>query len=323
MARVISDFYLTGVTILLCLYSRSLFFQFIRAKKLVEEENASDALNTSREERNRTLSEVAKKVLAVAARRGDDPSLVVSDFHLNGVIMFVMAVLTFLLLPIHQELSRIMQDGKIGSGTPYHKRRLQEADDSSPESQMSILTSEALSLCNIKLDDDTQTETPRPKESCPSPTPTPRSTPEVNGPIEPDTSKLVESRSDDMIFSPSKSVVKEEGDQPASTKVCSKEEESSDSSSTSEGSIASFNNVFDVKKNNKAADHGFNPTRLSNPEPYKGWDSLLTELRASGLILRDGDDVSPKEEEEGDVDDDSSCSYGSASFDSSYESEEE
>ena len=330
MARV-SDFHLNGVTILLCLYSRSIFFQFIRAKKLVEEENASDALNTSREERNRTLSEVAKKVLAVAARRGDDPSLVVSDFHLNGVIMFVMALLTFLLLPIHQELSRIMQDGKIGTGTPYHNRRSQEADDSSPESQMSILTSEALSLCNVKLDDDTQTETPRPKESCPSPTPTPRSTPEVNGPREAETNKLVESsRSDDMIFSPSKSVVKEEGDEPTSIKVFSKEEESSSSdsgsSSTSEGSITSFDNVFDAKKNNKAADHGYNPTRLSNPEPYKGWGSLLTELRASGLILRDGDDVSPKEEEEGageDVDEDSSCSYGSASFDSSFESEEE
>ena len=162
MARV-SDFYLNGVTILLCLYSRSLFFQFVRAKKLVEEENASDALNISREERNRTLSEVAKKVLAVAARRGDDPSLV--------------------------EFARIMQDGKIGTnGTPYHNRRSQESDDSSPESQMSILTSEALSLCNVKLDDDTQTETPRPKESCPSPTPScldsvlNRSTPEVNGP---------------------------------------------------------------------------------------------------------------------------------------------
>ncbi len=188
MARV-SDFYLNGVTILLCLYSRSLFFQFIRAKKLVEEENASDALNISREERNRTLSEVAKKVLAVAARRGDDPSLV--------------------------EFARIMQDGKIGTtGTPYHNRRSQESDDSSPESQMSILTSEALSLCNVKLDDDTQTETPRPKESCPSPTPScldsvlNRSTPEVNGPKD---SKLVESsRSDDMIFSSSKSVVKEE-----------------------------------------------------------------------------------------------------------------
>ena len=125
------------------------------------------------------------------------------------------------------------------------------------------------------------------------------------------------SRSDDMIFSSSKSVVNEEG------KVFSKEEESSDSSSTPEGSITSFDNV----KNNKAADHGYNPTRLSNPEPYNGWDSLLTELRASVLILRDGDDVSPKEEErvgeDVDNDDDSSCSYGSASFDSSFESEEE
>jgi predicted metalloprotease len=136
---------------------------FQEAKRLVEEESASEALNISREERNRTLSEVAKKVLAVAARRGDDPSLV--------------------------ELSRLMQDGKIGTtGTPYHYRASQEADDSSPESQMSILTSEALSLCNVKLDDDTQTETPRPKESCPSPTPScldsvlNRSTPEVNGP---------------------------------------------------------------------------------------------------------------------------------------------
>jgi hypothetical protein len=128
----------------------------------------------------------------------------------------------------------------------------------------------------------------------------------VNGPKASDTSKFVESKSQGKVFS--------------------KEEESNDSSSTPEGSITSFDNVvFDVK-NKKAADHGYNPTRLSNPEPYKGWDSLLTELRASGLILRDGDDVSPKEEEEGageDVDDDSYCSYGSASFDSSYESEEE
>lgn len=272
----------------------------------MEEESASDALNISREERNRTLSEVAKKVLAVAARRGDDPSLL--------------------------ELSRIMQDGKIGTtGTPYHNRRSQEVDDSSPESQMSILTSEALSLCNVKLDDDTQTETPRSKESCPSPTPScldsvlNRSTPEVNGPKESDISKLVESRSPDKIFSSSKSVAKEEDDQQTSPKVFLKEEESSGSSSTPEGSITSFDNVFEMK-NNKAADHGYNPTRLSNPEPYKGWDSLLTELRASGLILRDGDDVSPKEEaeavEEEEVDD-SSCSYGSASFDSSYESEEE
>jgi len=146
----------------------------------------------------------------------------------------------------------------------------------------------------------------------------------VNGPKESDTSKLVESKSPDKIFSSSKSVVEGEGDQPASTKVFLKEEESSDSSSTSEGSITSFDNVFEAK-NNKAADHGYNPTRLSNPEPYKGWDSLLTELRASVLILRDGDDVSPKDEERvgEDVDDDSSCSYGSASFDSSYESKEE
>jgi len=38
----------------------------------------------------------------------------------------------------------------------------------------------------------------------------------------------------------------------------------------------------------KRADSQYNPTRLSNPDPYQGWDTLLLELRASGKILRDG-----------------------------------
>jgi hypothetical protein len=77
---------------------------------------------------------------------------------------------------------------------------------------------------------------------------------------------------------------------------------------------------------NKLVESSRSEVMIFSPSKSVGWDSLLTELRASGLILRDGDDViSPKEEEgvEEEVDDDSSCSYGSASFDSSFESEEE
>ena len=42
----------------------------------------------------------------------------------------------------------------------------------------------------------------------------------------------------------------------------------------------------------KRSDSQYNPTRLSNPDPYQGWDTLLLELRASGKILRDDSDSS-------------------------------
>jgi len=108
-----------------------------------------------------------------------------------------------------------------------------------------------------------------------------------------------------------------EVDQPPLTV---EKEEESDGNSTIEGSITSYDEIIEVVPKskskssplhgNKAVDHGYNPTRLSNPEPYEGWDSLLTELRASGLILKDGngDNFSRKDE--------SSCSYGSESFES-------
>ena len=110
------------------------------AKKLLAEEENSrrssivqlpDELN---EERNRTLSEVARKILAVASKRGHDPSLV--------------------------ELAKNMQSGKIATPHPITKRS-KEIDaspvsgTSSPESEISISTTEALSLCGVKLDDHT------------------------------------------------------------------------------------------------------------------------------------------------------------------------
>jgi ankyrin repeat protein len=51
------------------------------------------------EERNRTLSDLAKKVLAVASRRGHDPSLV--------------------------ELAKRIESGKIATSTPYHSTRVE------------------------------------------------------------------------------------------------------------------------------------------------------------------------------------------------------
>ena len=50
-------------------------------------------------------------------------------------------------------------------------------------------------------------------------------------------------------------------------------------------SSSSSSDEHDVSKR---SDSQYNPTRLSNPDPYQGWDTLLLELRASGKILRDG-----------------------------------
>ena len=66
------------------------------------DEEEEDKLNIS-EERNRTLSDVARKVLAIASKRGHDPSLV--------------------------ELAKRMQSGKIA--TPRHGSPNEEADESS------------------------------------------------------------------------------------------------------------------------------------------------------------------------------------------------
>jgi len=262
--------------------------------RLVQEE---DKRNIS-EERNRTLSDVAKKVLAVASRRGHDPSLV--------------------------ELAKRIESGKIATSTPYH---LQEEVNSSPESERSILTSEALSLCGIKLDDD---EVLTPRRDSPTPEPLPsrspsptqscldsalnKSTPDAYIGAgygaknkESDTAKHVEDEGQIKIQSSSESV---EVDPPPFTV---KEDEESNGNSSIEGSITSYDEIIEVVLPNtktplpgkKAVDHGYNPTRLSNPEPYEGWDSLLTELRASGLILRDEENSSS-----------SSCSYGSDSFES-------
>lgn len=51
------------------------------------------------------------------------------------------------------------------------------------------------------------------------------------------------------------------------------------------GSLASADEVFDCN----SLSYKYNPTRIHNPEPYRGWDALLSELKASGRTLRDGD----------------------------------
>ena len=51
------------------------------------------------------------------------------------------------------------------------------------------------------------------------------------------------------------------------------------------GSLASADEVFDCN----SSSYKYNPTRIHNPEPYRGWDALLSELIASGRTLRDDD----------------------------------
>eukprot|EP00986_Skeletonema_menzelii_P013450 scaffold7852_cov151-Skeletonema_menzelii.AAC.15 len=273
-----------------------------------EEEEEKGKLNIS-EERNRTLSDVAKKLLAVASKRGFDPSLV--------------------------ELAKNMQSGKIA--TPSQKSR-EDVKAYSPESETSMSTTEALSLCGVRLDDEV--ETPRTDSPTPQPLPSRSTTPsptqscldsilnkstldacikrgrgedgskdsdEATPPLKD------ESESPIKVYSLSKSSVVQEVEQPPFSP-----NESDSSHSSIEGSKPPPPNKTPLPTGKEI---GYNTHRLSNPQPYEGWDSLLTELRASGLILRDGNDdgeKSPKEEEEeeeGD-DDESSCSYGSDSFES-------
>lgn len=73
------------------------------------------------------------------------------------------------------------------------------------------------------------------------------------------------------------------------------------------GSLTSADEVFDCNPTS----YKYNPTRKCNPEPYRGWDALLNELKASGRTLRDGDSSE---------DSNSVSSYGSNCFES--ESEE-
>eukprot|EP01082_Thalassiosira_pseudonana_P005445 g5082.t1 g5082 contig18:601648-604748(-) len=60
------------------------------------------------------------------------------------------------------------------------------------------------------------------------------------------------------------------------------------------GSISSYDEVEHIPtdfvredENKIRPSTSYNPTRKTNPEPYEGWDSLLTELIASGRILQD------------------------------------
>ncbi|KAK1739046.1 hypothetical protein QTG54_010362 [Skeletonema marinoi] len=287
---------------------RSSMLGLLPAASIDEEEE--DKLNIS-EERNRTLSDVARKVLAVASKRGHDPSLV--------------------------ELAKRMQSGKIA--TPHHGRNREEARNySSPESETSISTTEALSLCGVRLNDDDEVETPRtdsptpqplPSRSTPSPTQScldtvlNQSTPEVCAEDRPkEAATPLKDGSPINVSSLSKSVDEDEDvNQPPFTV---KEEEYTVGNSSIEGSITSYDEIIEVTRPppNRTPlptgqQTGYNPTRLSNPEPYEGWDSLLTELRASGLILRDGNEDKEKSpNEEADESSSSSGSYGSDSFES-------
>jgi hypothetical protein len=67
------------------------------------------------------------------------------------------------------------------------------------------------------------------------------------------------------------------------------------------GSLTSTDEVFDCNPTS----YKYNPTRKYNLEPYRGWDALLNELKASGRTLRDGDSSE---------DSNSVSSYGSNCF---------
>ncbi len=66
------------------------------------------------------------------------------------------------------------------------------------------------------------------------------------------------------------------------------QERNAEDESTLPGSIASFDEEVKFKSDRSAMN--YDPTkctRVFNPEPYKGWDALLTQLKASGRVLRD------------------------------------
>ena len=80
--------------------------------------------------------------------------------------------------------------------------------------------------------------------------------------------------------------------------VSDHETDSSDDESVP-GSITSHDEIVEISNKVSPSDElkessdrtpleKYNPTRMSNPDPYERWDVLLTELRASGRILRDG-----------------------------------
>ena len=270
------------------------------------DEEEEDKMNIS-EERNRTLSDVARKVLVVASKRGNDPSLV--------------------------KLAQRMKSGKLS--TPAHSslnRSSGQVNNYSP-SETSISTTEALSICGVKLDHDDEVETPRTESPRPEPFPTRSLT--TPSPTQscldatlnytPSAESYVLNRNgskDNEAMKPRKDAAPLEIDSLPNTGIQVNgtiKQEESDNNSSVEGSITSYDEIIEVthtppNKTPKTTgkETGYNPTRLSNPEPYEGWDSLLNELRASGLVLRDGnEDDFPKE----DVDDESSSSsYGSASF---------
>ena len=63
----------------------------------------------------------------------------------------------------------------------------------------------------------------------------------------------------------------------------------SGNTSTSLDSLNTTSSSSDEDVSKKRSENSqYNPTRLSNPDPYQGWDTLLLELQASGKILRDG-----------------------------------
>jgi hypothetical protein len=66
------------------------------------------------------------------------------------------------------------------------------------------------------------------------------------------------------------------------------EEWDADDELTLPGSNVSFNEEVKFKSDRSAAKYDpIKSTRVFNPEPCKGWDALLTQLKASGRVLRD------------------------------------
>ena len=203
------------------------------------------------------MSSVARTLSDVAARRGS-PSLL--------------------------HLADEMRAGKLPTNEKPADEHPEEEKDSpstpSSESLESIDTADALSLCGVHLDGEESDGEDLHQQS-------PAST-------------ATEGIKDEMSRQHLKEV-EGEGESPGiktdALNIFSNQQpyESNDDEVSVPGSITSYDEVVECNPNvvdrQRKSSSGFNPTRLSNPDPYEGWDVLLTELQASGRILKDGESV--------------------------------
>ena len=213
-------------------------------------------------ERNRALSSLARTLSSVAIKN-DDASL--------------MEMATDIRAGKREEPNKDSRDGEGIKGSP------------SSAAEESIDTAAALSLCGVQLDqsssrsdspstsvDDNSIDTADAISLCGG----------IQGQYEED--KETKSTND----KPTIDIKSSDGERDDNNNDdIEAETTSSGNTSTSLDSLnttSSSSSSSDEEVPKKRSDSQYNPTRLSNPDPYQGWDTLLLELRASGKILRDG-----------------------------------